>query len=332
MGLMFAAFSDILPESLRAQSYGLFIAVFFGGYAIAPSLPLVLNHLQTAIASLILTFLSFAMALVWLPETLSDDVQQSARLKRSNERNNENGHSFCLLGIIKRPFDEITILAKDKILALLAAGSFFSSMVFASDSTLVLYYIEEQLDVGDKDIASMFLMLGIVGLILQGGAVQPLVQWLGEKRLLVVTFAFGSFHNILYGLARTKFTIYIALMVSQLTKLNTPVLSSLASKDADKEEQGRIQGALSASNAIAFSLGPLTMEFVYHRTKNTNLGPGFMWFYAAMLYAVGTCLIAFIPSDKNPDDPVVLLGDNTGDPEIPENDSLEQPLLQGSDE
>lgn len=337
--LTFAALSDIIPESMRASSYGLSMAFFYAGYCLAPSLALVLNHFHTALTSLSLVILAFVAAFVFLCETLPDDVREAARQNRAraaatNEETSSSSSRQSVFGkaldVLRRPIDEMSILARDKTLSLLAAGSFFSNMVFAADYTLVLFYVEEQLGVGDKDIASMLLMMGMAGILLQGGAIQPLVRWMGERRLLMATFAFGTFHNFLYGLATTKSTIYIALVVAQLTKLNTPVLSSMASKDASIDEQGRIQGALSASNAIAIALGPLTMEVVYHFSKSkSHLGPGFMFYYAAMLYAVGMLLIYGVPSD-HPKRPSPVEDDHHAT-ETPEN-PLEEPLLSQESE
>ena len=325
ISLGFAAFSDIMPESLRAQSYGLFFASFMGGYALSPSLPLILDHTQSSIVSLALIALAFFSALIFLPETLSNELRENARNSRRRE-SSDRDNTLYLWNTLQRPFRELSILMKDKVLILLSAGSFFHSMVFASDSTLITLYIEEHLDVGDKDIASMFLMLGLVGMVLQGGAIQPLVQWMGEKRLLVATFACGTFHNMLYGMARRKSTIYVALMVAQFTNLNSSVLASVASKDANKEEQGRIQGAFAALGSIAFSLGPLTMEFVYRNTeKKAQFGPGFMFYFASVLYAVGTCLIIFVPSDEKRNQRCVR--STLNDPENLDRNPLVEPLL-----
>ena len=322
--LVFAAFSDVIPESARAHSFGLYMSVFYGAFTLAPSLPLLLNHLQTVVASLCLAILACVLAVLYLPETLPDQVRETARLAQSRAAEEENSTSvlsYCFQ-MLRRPFRDISILAKDRALMLLAGGSFVSYMVFAADGTLVLYYIEEQLDFGDKDIASMFVVVGVAGLLLQGGAIQPLVHMLGEHGLLVAAFACGTFHNSLYGLAHSKATIYVALAFAQFTKLNAPVLSSLASKDASPQEQGRIQGALAAMNAIGQSVGPLTMEFVYNRTKDKpHLGPGFMFYYASMLYAVGAFLVALVPRISKDD--AERVGPMAG---------LQEPLLLGEDE
>ena len=98
----------------------------------------------------------------------------------------------------------------------------------------------------------------------------------------------------MYGLARKKNSLYAAFVVSQFTKLSFPTLSSLASQHVCEHEQGRIQGALFATNAVAGALGPLAMEFVYHRTKD-QLFPGFMFVFAAALYFLGALVATALP-------------------------------------
>lgn len=199
---------------------------------------------------------------------------------------------------ITRPFREVSILNRDWALRLLTVASFFSAMVFASDTTLVIYYVEETLDIRESDIAAMCLFLGVAGIIIQGGLLQPLIAWLGERRLLVVSYCSGAVHNYLYGAARSKSTIYVALVLSQLTKTNYPLLSSLASQDAPAHEQGRVQSALFATNAVANAVGPLSMECVQRLTQ-ADWGKGFMFTYAALLYVIGAVIVSFLPVKCN---------------------------------
>ena len=82
--------------------------------------------------------------------------------------------------------------------------------------------------------------MGILGAILQGIVLQPLVYCLEEKGLLVVSFVSGTLHYLLYGIASNKTEITWALSLSQLTKLDYPLLSSLASQQMGLDEQGRV--------------------------------------------------------------------------------------------
>ena len=315
MSLVFAALADVFPQNLRAPSNGIFMAVWYAAFSLSPSLPLVLDHNHVALTALVCIAVASGVALYSLPETRDSTTDGVITPTITDQQ-------------LRRPWTQLAILGRNKRIALLAATSFAVSMAFAADHTLVLYYIEDRLNVGDTDIARMFLLLGVVGLLLNCAAIQPLQRLWGAQGLLLAALVCGSLHNTLYGLARSKTTIYAALVAAQFTKLNAPVLAALASQGAAPLEQGRIQGALAALNALGFSVGPLSMEFIYHKTKNKpHLGPGFMFYYGAMLYAAAVVLVLWVPSHKER----TVVG--TTDPESldPNENSMEEPLLRPSD-
>jgi DHA1 family tetracycline resistance protein-like MFS transporter len=327
LSIVFSSLSDVVPMEYRAISFGFLLAGFYGGFSLAPSITVLLhnNDLAAAWISLFFVASSFFTALWFLPETLPDDVRQQNLdgLREStytqSEARSGKMHQFCHLAM--RPSREISILNRDMTVRLLAIGSFFSAMVFASDATLVVYYIEDVLDVNQNDIAGMFLVLGVFGILVQACFLKVLIEKLGEKGLLVTSFVCGIIHNTLYSIARSKKTIYLALIISQLTKTNFPIISSMASKDVATNEQGRIQGALFAVGAIGNALGPLSMEFVYHHTKDV-LFPGFMFLYAACLYLLGTAVVWFVPEKTR-----VQISDSIPDDEAVDSMGLEEPLL-----
>jgi DHA1 family tetracycline resistance protein-like MFS transporter len=206
--------------------------------------------------------------------------------------------------LLLRPLEEMAILTRSSVLKLLAIASFLSAVVYNTDNSLVLFYIEEYLNVRENDIAVMFFLMGLVGVILQGICLQPLVYVLGEQGLLAVTFVSGTIHNWLYGVAKSKTDVTVALSLSQLTKLNYALLSSLASQQVGLDEQGRVQGALMALNALAGAVGPVSMNWIYERTKQGNhkpFGPGTMFLVMAGLYMVGTVVVSMIPSSTGTD-------------------------------
>jgi MFS transporter, DHA1 family, tetracycline resistance protein len=329
--IVFAALSDNLPEEYRAPGYALILAAFYGGFAIAPSLPMIMDHFHVSLFSFTLVVVALVYAIVAFPETLPEDVRERnwAQLEMQLITEQEQEHSNeedCkglkwLYSMATRPIREMKILNKDLAIRLVAVGSVFSSAVFATDANLVLFYIEDQLDVRDKDIAHMFLLLGIMGVLMQAFLLQPLTHLLGEKGLLVTTFLSGTLHNMLYGLAKDKRTIYIALAFSQLTKTNFPLLSSFASKSASPDAQGQVQGALTALNALGAAIGPLSMQLIYDETKDSSR-PGTMFLFAAMLYFIATIAVSFIPA--KPQQPTIP--SEEGDRSMQQD--LEQPLLE----
>ena len=128
-----------------------------------------------------------------------------------------------IISAMTRPARDISILNRDTVIRLVAIGSFFSIMVFATDSNLLLFYMEDQLNVCDKDIARrIFLVMGMLGIKFQAFSLQPLTQCIKEKGLVATSFLPGMLHNFLHGLARDQRCIYVALAFSQLTKINYP--------------------------------------------------------------------------------------------------------------
>jgi hypothetical protein len=138
-------------------------------------------------------------------------------------------------------------------------------------------------------------------------------------------------------MATGKYSVLLALLLAQFTKLNFPILSSIASKTASSREQGRMQGALFATNALASAFGPLSMEYVYGRTKSCSNwygGPGTMFFFAAVLQAMGFIAVSFIPrsagfiaDEMDPDQESLL---HCGEDEsiiVSPTSNLEEPLL-----
>jgi hypothetical protein len=238
------------------------------------------------------------------PSTRLLPVEQDIRHADSNGSAAEEGQhedqcnlfriSNKISTILLRPFREMAILGRSPFMRILTLASFLSAAVYSTDVSLVLFYIEDHLNVGDSDIAQMFFFMGILGVLLQALGIQPLVNLLGEKGLLIVSFLSGTLHNFLYGAAKSKIGITWALSFSQLTKLNYPILNSLASKGVGVDEQGQVQGAIFAMNALAGAMGPVSMNYIYQKTKNTHLGPGTMFLLASFLYFLGTVCVSVI--------------------------------------
>lgn len=371
LSMSFASLSDVLPEDIRTAGYGVVLAGFHGGFCLAPRLPLFMSHFQVSVFSCAAMIAAVFVAVFALQETLPSDVaEQNQQIQRQQQQyenmmqsqrreSGTSGNSYSSDGVLlteqdndkswrwvaqtaTKPLRDISILNRDNAFRLLAAGSFFSAMVFSSDKTFFVYYIEDQLNVRDEDVAHMFLIFGFVGVVIQAFLLQPMLKSIGEKPLLVIAFISGTCHNALFGLARStrspKTTILVALCLSQLTKVNFPLLSSFASRGASVNEQGRVQGALFALNALANAIGPMLLEAVYNDTKNSQsfLGPGTMFLCAAILYAVGTIFVSFLPRVQavalSHVSSLSSLGDDEEECQRSHDNThhtLEEPLLQG---
>lgn len=300
IGLLWASLSDVVPSEHRAGIFGLLIGMLYGGFAVAPSIPLFLGHTQTAFVCAGLAIASVFITILFFPETLSNEVEPTVNSQERGGTEHQSNHEKNAVSLCLQPYRQFSILNSNCSIRLIAAGAFISSMVLGSDYALLLYYVEDHLAFGDKDVAFMFLLAGIVGFLFQTVALTPLVKCIGEHHLLILTFACGSVHNLLYGMAKSKTTIFVGVVFSQFTKVNIPLLATFASKSVGPRQQGQIQGVMSALNSIGTACGPVSLEIVYSKTKKLiGLGPGFIFVYAAGLYLFGTAMVSFIPQSLN---------------------------------
>ncbi|CAJ1969468.1 unnamed protein product [Cylindrotheca closterium] len=317
ISIMFAAISDVVPEDSRSSCFAIMMSGWYGGFVLAPSITLLMSHMAVSILSFILALLGLLVAAIYFPETISStNIEAQAETAVSNE---EDDRGWSLLKTMIEPIKKLSILNRNMTLRMLTIGSFFSSAVFSTDANLFLFYVESHFDVNEADLAQMFFVMGILGVVMQAFLLHPLTVCMGEKVLLTLTFLSGTLHNLLYGVSRNKEGIYVAVCLSQFTKLNFPLLSSVGSKGASKNEQGRLQGSLFSINAFSAAVGPLLMQAIYNCTKDT-FGPGTMFVFAAGLYFLGTISIAFMPV-KDPTNEETEVEDTTI------CDDLAQPLI-----
>jgi DHA1 family tetracycline resistance protein-like MFS transporter len=235
----------------------------------------------------------------FFPETLPPEAAAEAARIRQEQYTEHDTVAGKIIWSAVRPLRELSILNRNQLFRLLSVLAFFSGMVTSADHTLLIYYVEERLAFDDHDVAVMFMIVGILGIVVQGVLLKPLNDCLGERYVIVVAFFIGAFYNLLYGLAKDKTTIFIAVSLSTFLGMSFPTISAIKSNNVDESEQGRIQGALYSLSALASGLGPVLLRIVYSHTKSLPYpGPGSMFIFAAFLFLVATGFAFALPKDK----------------------------------
>lgn len=214
-------------------------------------------------------------------------------------------YGSCLLRIVRRvvtrPFKEMSILNRNSFFRIISALAFFTGMVTSADQVLLIYYLEDQLSFNAKDVSIMFLIIGATGIFVQVVVMKPLNDLVGEKMVVAISFAVGTVVNLLYGLARHKSTIFVALLIAGFSNMSFPTISAIKANNVESNEQGRIQGALYSVKALASGVGPAVLQYVYSKTKMYHgilLGPGTMFIFASGLFVIGVVLALSLPNDK----------------------------------
>lgn len=187
-----SSLSDVMPPRWRAPSFGLLLAGFSLGFALAPQLALVLGHLGVAVFALSTVLVGLIVTVFYFPETLTPEQAHEAVAIREALVEGLSP-TEKVLWTLKRPIFELSILNRNRLFRLLSLLAFFSGMVTSGDRTLIIYYIEERLGFTDSDIAFMFLIMGILGK-------RALVHsWLGGFAQRTQPLTLCSFRNICSG-------------------------------------------------------------------------------------------------------------------------------------
>ena len=298
IALSLSALSDVMPPEWRAASFGMLLAGLFLGFSMAPTLALLMPHFQVSVLSLVVIVFGFLNTLLFFPETVDPEMAAIASQVRSSQMEGMTTTEKILWNI-KRPAWELSILNRSELFRLLALLAFFSGMVSAGDQTLLVYYVEERLAFNDHDLASMFLIMGLLGILSQAAFLKPFIECAGERMVVTWCFVLGAINNFMYGIAQDKAMIFAAMGIGSFTNMSFPTISAIKANNVDESEQGRIQGALYSVKALASGTGPMAMRFVYHLTKDgAFIGPGSMFVFSSGLMLVAAGFAYALPDEK----------------------------------
>lgn len=141
-----SSLSDVMPPQWRAPSFGLLLAGFSLGFALAPQLALLLGHWYVSILALANVWIGFLVVAAFFPETLPPETAAHARMVREDMTRGLTQIQRTLWNFY-RPMWELSILNRNTLFRLLSLLAFFSGAVSAGDRTLLLYYLEERVSV-----------------------------------------------------------------------------------------------------------------------------------------------------------------------------------------
>lgn len=299
LAIALSSLSDVMPKQWRAPVFGLLLSAFSVGFSLSPIFAIFFSHFTTSLLSASLTLISLTFSIFCLPETLPVQQGMEARIHRVEQYGIQEDESKlrCIIRGLLRPFKELSILNRSAIFRLLSALAFFSGMSSSADQTLLIYYVEDRLDFNDQDVAILFGLIGIAGIMVQGVLLKPITDLIGERLVVVFAFTCGAVTNTFYSFANAKSTIFFAIVIASFTGMSFPTISAIKSNNAADCEQGRIQGALYALSSLASAFGPTVLRSAYQKTKDTNI-PGSFFLVATVFYVIAVFVGCLLPKDK----------------------------------
>jgi MFS family permease len=282
-----AVIADVTEGKDRARGMG-FLGVSIGlGFVLGPPLCLLALGLAPELggdggAALALNPFSApalasaglaALNLVWIATRFSESLPP--------ERRGTSAHARVWNPLAQARRLAFPGLARTNAITFLYYAA-FSGMEFT-----LTFLAGERLGYGVRENTSMFVFVGLVIALVQGGIVRRLVPRLGERVVARLGLAALVPGFVAIGATHSSGLLYTGLFLMAVgSALAMPALSALTSRYAPDDRQGLALGTNRSLGSLARAVGPLASSLLYWR-----LGSGASYWIGAglLLWPVALC-------------------------------------------
>ncbi len=277
-----AYIADVTPPEERTRGMGLLGAAFGIGFVIGPALGAGILRLTWAPSgdanpyaalgffAAALSAVSFVLVWATLPESLKERVpEQGLRVVRSSVFSPGFWRDVAAAGASSPVFGSLLLSA-----FLLAFGQ--SSLYGAFP-----LFCAQRLALSPGRVGLLYVWMGLVAVIVQGGMIRPLERRFGERPLFLTGAVLLAAGLAAIPLASGTLTLAAALFVMSVGgSLSGPTLTSLLSKQSDPSRYGLTLGTSQGLSALGRAIGPSWGGALYARAVGLPF-----WATAAVLTA-----------------------------------------------
>ncbi|WP_291729366.1 TCR/Tet family MFS transporter [Leisingera sp. F5] len=273
-----AYIADISPPEKKAANFGLLGAAFGAGFVLGPLMGGLLGELGTRApfyAAAVLVLANFALGWFVMGETVQNKNRRPFEWRRAN------------------PFEAFRAVGRIPGIKPLLWVYFLYSVAIYVYPAIWAYFTLERFGWQPQVIGLSLAVYGISMALVQGWLLRYTVVWFGERRTVIwgQLFDFIAF-GILAFISNGTFAMLL-IPVSALGAVVQPALQGMMAQAVDDNQQGELQGVITAVNALAMILSPLMMTAVFARFTGEGAGfymPGAPFLLALLLMAAG-CVV-----------------------------------------
>ncbi|HEY6212996.1 MAG TPA: MFS transporter [Vicinamibacterales bacterium] len=232
--------ADVTQPKDRARAYGLIGAAFGLGFILGPALSGALARISITAPiwlAAAVTLVATVMAWVWLPETVH----------RAHAGTGDWNPFRYLPELLRRP-----------VVSRVLTIDFTYWLAMAVFQTTFALFVAQRFHYDASQTGYLFAAFGVLGAIIQGGFIRPIVRRLGDKPVFMLGLVCAA-----AGLVASALSQSIGLFVASLVPLafgigfGHPTVASLVSLAGRGDEQGRVQGAAGAVESLGRTIGPV---------------------------------------------------------------------------
>jgi MFS transporter, DHA1 family, tetracycline resistance protein len=259
--------ADVTEPKDRARAYGVIGAAFGLGFILGPAISGVLagvSYTAPIWTAAAVTLAATIVAWAWLPETV-------------HRAHAGVGNPFRYLpGLMRRP-----------VLRRVLTIDFVYWLAFSIFQTTFALFAQRRFGFDVPHTGYFFAAFGILGAIVQGAFIRPVVRRFGDKRTFLIGLGCAAIGLVAMAAAPSVSALVVSMVPLTLGMgFGHPTVASLVSRAARGDEQGRVQGAASALESLGRTIGP-----VWGNSSLQHWGEGTPYASAAVLVIV-TLLIA----------------------------------------
>ena len=274
-----AYIADSAPVEQRAKGFGWLGAAYGAGFVIGPAIGGILGNNDPRLPFFVAAALAGVNVLYGffvLPESLAAANRRKFSLRRAHA-----------VGALRR------MLGYPVVGGLLIALILYNIATDANPATWTFVTIEK-FDWTPFDVGLSMTFVGVCIAVFQGGAIGPLVKKIGEHRTIILMMALTSVTYCGFAFAWTGWVMYAWMVPHALSGIVSPAINGVLSQRIPANEQGELQGALSALRSITHSIAPLALTWLFSYFSGPTAPlyfPGAPFLAAALLTAAALAVL-----------------------------------------
>lgn len=269
-----AYIADISTEENRAKNFGLIGAAFGLGFIIGPLLGGVFGEIGVRVPFYVaagLAFANFLYGYFILPESLSKNNRREFSWARANP-----------IGTLKQLFNIQGI-------GYLLLAFFILNLASHAVNSNWAYFNIYKFGWSEFMVGLSLACAGVLIAIVQGGFAQKAYDYFGAGKSIYLGIAMYGIGMLLFAFASASWMMFAFLIPFAMGGICTPNLQSYLATQVGDDQQGELQGGLTAIQSLTTIFGPLLMTGIFFYTTKEGTPfyfPGSAFTLAALLIAV----------------------------------------------
>lgn len=251
-----AYIADISTAEKKAENFGMIGAAFGLGFIIGPVIGGLAAKWSIQLPFFIaagLTFLNFIYGSFILPESLNQENRRKVNWKKAN------------------PMGSFFLLKRNSVIAGLAIAFFLLYLASYSVQSTWTFYSMLKFEWDEAMVGYSLAFVGVIVAIVQGVLVKHTVRWWGEQKTIFIGYVLWTLGLILFAFASNGWLLFLYCLPYCLGGIASPTLQGTVSNQFEKNEQGELQGAMTALISLTAIFGPIVMTAIfYHYTQESN--------------------------------------------------------------